>query len=339
DGAGNEIARHTLGNPKLPCASVGMTKLLKHLDDDAIAEHLQTSPRVDISASIDELGRDAAKIIQTVAPIRWSVQRAQGEARVRLLDDTGGAAEVIVESFAITRPDQLRPANAAIATDGEAVAAPGALYIARADKRGYATMVCVAPRQITSLADLAIPVSISADPADIEALPRLLRLYRAWKRANILGPLAETRRMSVLSAFERHFVFALCDPRWAEDAEYAAGGAYHCLRGLQQAIGGSKGFASQMRSKAEFWRDAPYAEAAAEFCRLAKTYDVSTDETLARLAFALIFDPAACRLAGEAGDAHLQALAANFDLARGARLAQVSARIWPEGQINPGAGR
>jgi hypothetical protein len=288
---------------------------LRQAGSDAI----DMAHRVDIVASLDELGRQSLAFPHRVDPLRWHFDPAS--ARVRLIDESAHEAPVRVRSYALSTPVEARTVDYDQAIAGIDIPPPGALSVAIAAGRRYAIFVSNPATTLKTLADLGIAQSLAITKPDGDAVLILLSALWRWQGARPVGSQAVVRKVMTLDRIEDELAVRLCGRDFIEALRLREATPF--VR-AQSLVGGSPGFGFRMRTFPILDRA---AEGKALFAEVAGRYAIEQDEARCDVAFGLAFDPIALRFGTT--DAARQAIAdllANRPLLRGAYLAQAATR-------------
>lgn len=285
---------------------------------EAEAAPIEGAHRVDIVASIEELGRQSLSFPHVVQPLRWVFDESNG--LIRLIDETAHDAPVTVSLYPLSRPLEGQRTSLSAALDGIAVEAPGGLFAARRGKRAY-TYFATARHHgpINSLMGLQIAQSLVSGPDTAKSIIRLVKGLRRWQRARCSGPLSFVRKATTVERIKREIVyqctganFALVLGRQTEEG----------LTTAQQMIEGSPGFGHRMRTL-EWSSDT--RTTGAQLARYAKLYQIEPDEHRCFDAAFLAFESSLLRLGTiDVERSRLEGLLANIPLLRGAFLAKAS---------------
>lgn len=318
DAAGHRTASVSGGKTAVgatPETVAAMLDRLRQAGSDAI----DMAHRVDIVASLDELGRQSLAFPHRVDPLRWHFDPAS--SRVRLIDESAHEAPVKVRSYALPTPVEARAVDYDQAIAGIEIASPGALTVAIAAGRRYAMFVSNPTTTLKSLADLGISQSLAIAKPDGDAVLILLSALWRWQRARPVGPQAVVRKVMTLDRIEDELAARFCGRDFTDALRLRD--ATPLVR-AQSLVGGSPGFGFRMRT---FPALKTAAEAKALFAEVAAHYAIEQDETRCDIAYRLAFDPIALRLGTtSAARQAVDGLLANRPLVRGAYLAQAAIR-------------
>jgi hypothetical protein len=293
---------------------------------EAEAGPIENAHRVDVVASIEELGRQSLSFPHAVQPLRWSLDESTG--LLRLIDETSHDVPVTALLYPLSKPLEGRRIDLRAALDGIPVEAPGSLYAARRGNRSYTLLATIRNRgPMNSLVDLQIAQSLASGSDAVKSLMRLVHGLRRWQRARCSGPLCFLRKATTVERIRRGIVdhcvgqnFAQVLGRQSEDG----------LTSAQQMIDGSPGFGHRMRTL-EWAGDARIA--GAQLARFAKLYQIESDERRCYDAALLAFEPSLMKLGAiEAERARLEGILANVPLLRGAFLAKAARDLASDGR-------
>jgi hypothetical protein len=315
DNNGHAAQRAPLGQVTLPASPRALRQIGARLGKEPVSELIQASPRVDISVKVEELGRGAVSLRQTIDPLRWKLLASCA----RLIDEAGADEEVTIERYDIRSPGHRVVLPREQCHAGLIIESPGALLTAKFNGRRYSAVVSI-PGKLASFMDLAIHITVGSRQDTIHAVRRLIPLYRLWMLAKPLGVLAPLRKNMVLDTIEWKIASLVCGPEWAARLRSAITGSSAQLDRLQRDIGPARGFAYRMRTMN--WRQPEEGLTPLDaFKKCVATYQITNDAALMPLAFQLAFDPGQVRLDSSAADV-LDRLGRTPALVRGAYLAR-----------------
>jgi hypothetical protein len=280
---------------------------------------IDVAHRVDIVASLDELGRQSLAFPHRVDPLRWHYDPAC--ARVRLIDESAHNAPVKVRTYSLSNPAEVRAADYDQAIAGIEIACPGALMVAIAAGRRYAMFVSNPATTLKNLADLGVTQSLEIAKPDLDAALILLSALLRWQGARPVGPQAVVRKVMTLVRIEDELAVRLCGRDFTNALRLTEPTP---LVRAQSLVGGSPGFGLRMRTF-------PVLETAAEartlFAEIAGRYAIEQHSARCDMAYALAFDPVALRLgSADAARKEIADLVVNRPLLRGAYLARAATR-------------
>lgn len=315
DAAGNPASSGRGGMTYVGAPETSITQVIEQLRK-AHSESIDVAHRVDISASIDELGVQLLRFPHVVEPLRWIFDAKR--QRVRLIDETGHEEPVVVTGLRLDAPLEKVAIQARSAIDGVDVAAPGLLLNARYRGRSQTALISVpAARTMHSFAELDIAQRFDLPAESGAALLAMIRGLALWNRARPLGHLAIVRKATTVGRLRYELATFACG---AAFMQLIRQGDPNSLQRAQGMVGGSPGFGSRMRSQA--W--SPLLDEAVEsFATYAETYRIEADRSQSSIALTLAYDPLRLRF-GYGPDALTKAarLLANPILLRGAHLAR-----------------
>jgi hypothetical protein len=327
DASGHIAETSEIGRLDLPSTDTAMAYLVQRLAKEPLSEKIQSAPRVELAFVVDELGVVAHAFPHAVPPLRWKLSRDGVSHKMRLVDEAGAAASLSVSRYSLAVPDRRENENVEACLQGLEVKPPGSLFTARYDGRFYSAFASVPPPgKLSTFLDLSAQVALAVPGDSAGHIMRLLAILRIWRRAKPLGTLAAIRKVGVLKTIERQVERLACGARWSDKAcRYRRGEG--SLESLQAEVGGSPGFASRMRTTAWTWHS-DNARARSEFCRLAKTYGISSDKGMCDLALYLAFHPSSIRVSDpQKGRAVFEQLGTKGHLARGAYFAKLTSDL------------
>ena len=192
DAAGHLAASIPGGKTAVGDASEVVAMMLDRLRQ-AGSDAIDVAHRVDIVASLDELGRQSLAFPHRVDPLRWHFDQAN--AQVRLIDESAHDAPVKVRTYALSTPVKVRAADYDQAIAGIEIASPGALMVAIAAGRRYAMFVSNPATMLRNLADLGVAQSLDIAEPDLDAALILLSALLRWQGARPVGPQAVVRKV------------------------------------------------------------------------------------------------------------------------------------------------
>jgi hypothetical protein len=317
DASGHLARSSAQVNLPVSATSVQVSSSLAKLAE-AEAGPIEGAHRVDIVASIEELGRQSLSFPHVVQPLRWVFD--ERTSLIRLIDETSHDLPVKVFLYPLSRPLEGQRGDLSAALDGIVVEAPGGLFAARRGKRVY-TLFATARHHgpMNSLTGLQITQSLSSGPDTAKSLVRLVQGLRRWQRARCSGPLSFVRKAMTVERIKRE----MADKCTGTDfAQVLGRQSEEGLTVAQQMIGGSPGFGHRMRT-IEWSNDA--RTAGAQLARYAKLYHIEPNEQRCFDAALLAFQPSLLRLGAiDVERPRLEGLLGNLSLLRGAFLAKAS---------------
>lgn len=321
---GHLAAHESLGRLTLPAETPRLHGLVGKLGKDPLSEFLQSSSRVDLVVSIEELGRASISFVQDLKPLRWKIERGDEETLVRLIDETGNEDDISIHRYDIETPARRSIVQRAECLDGIPLRSPGALFTARHDGRRYSAIVSVPPAHVSSFADLALNISIPEVRDTNYALRVLIALYRLWENANPLGPLGSVRRGMVLEHIEYEIAAIAGGRNWADRMRKVLSDGRRPLDRLRREVGGSPGFAHRMIAT-DWTRPVDGMSPSQAFANWAATYRISKNRALSEIAFQIAFHPGSVRFSGpDKGASTVSQLLRVPRLVRGAYLARAA---------------
>jgi hypothetical protein len=317
DTNGHAAQRAPLGHMTLPATPRALRQIGAKLGKEPLSELIQASPRIDISVRVEELGRCAVSLRQTIDPLRWKLDASSA----RLVDEAGADEEVTIERYDIRSPGHRVVISRQQCHAGLIIEPPGALLTAKFNGRRYSAVASI-PGKLASFTDLAIHITVGSRQDTIHAVRRLIPLYRLWIFAKPLGTLAPLRKRMVLDTIHWKIASLVCGPEWAARLRSAISGSSAQLDRLQREVGPARGFAYRMRSTNWHQPEEGLTPLGA-FKKCVATYRITNDPALPVLAFHLAFEPDQVRFdsSGPAADV-LDRLGRNLALVRGAYLAR-----------------
>ena len=203
----------------------------KHFRRTRNAEEAYDAARFcQLTFTADELGTFMLRCEREFIPLRWALRRSGEGYVVRLLDDSGDAAQPTVTRLSFETPTIEEPV--ALAPEYE-VSAPGGMYVARLRQL---TAGIIVPPVVRGLGDLGCAPRIHEEPRSLESILRTLSIAELWALARLPGEFFSTaRRREVLSALGTHITRLICGDNWAK-AELAARRGTDGMMRLKEAV-------------------------------------------------------------------------------------------------------
>jgi hypothetical protein len=292
--------------------------MLDHLRQ-ASSDAIDMAHRVDIVASLDELGRQSLAFPHRIDPLRWHFDPAN--AQVRLIDESAHDAPVKVRTYALPTPAEVRAVDYDQAIAGIEIASPGALMVAIAARRRYAMFVSNPATMLKNLADLGVAQSLEIAKPDLDAVLILLSALLRWQGARPVGPQAMVRKVMTLDRIEDELAVRLCGSDFTNALRLTEPTPF--VR-AQSLVGGSPGFGFRMRT---FPTLETAAEARTLFAEIAGRYAIEQHGARCGMAYTLAFNPVRLRLgSADAVRKEIADLLTNRPLLRGAYLARAATR-------------
>ena len=298
--------------------------VLDHLRQ-GLSDEIDAAHRVDLVASLGELGRQALPFPHRVDPLRWRFDPST--RRARLIDETAHEHPVTTRLYPLATPLAKTSVGYDDAVLGIDVAPPGALLIADSNRRQYAIFAsALATERLRALSDLGFEQDLALNRPEREIVLTLLTAMGRWRRAQPVGPQAIIRKEITLGRIVGELTARACGRDFAERIARA-----DKLASAQQHVGGSPGFGLRMRT---FAAPTSEAEGLQAFGDIARRYDIEQEEARIADAYRLAFDPAALRLGSlESARVRISALLTNRALVRGAYLAAAAVRFGTGGTL------
>lgn len=307
---------------------VGDTKVgggadtLKRSLETVFREHtdkIDDAPRIDIVASLDELGRQAQSFDHPISPLRWKFDAATGV--IRLVDDTDNTDPAKVRAYPFGTPILRKEVQHEAAEKGLIVEPPGTLFDATSGGERARMFAC--PRRVGvfhGFSELAAGQTLTLGPNNAATLINLIDGLRRWKKAQAVGQLALLRKQTTLRWIEQQIEIIACGEDFSSKLRRPEP---NDLIPAQKVVGGSPGFGARMRIFAE----RKLAAAARQLTESAVTYQVDGAREWASAATFLAFRPTAMKVPdGVDKIGYFQALLAQRTLLRGAFLAWTASR-------------
>jgi hypothetical protein len=307
---------------------VGDTKVgvradaLQAMLDTAFRDHadkVDDSPRVDIVASLDELGRQAHSFDHPINPLRWKFDVTTGV--IRLVDDTDNTNPAKIRVYQFNTPILFKEVQHEAAEKGLIVEPPGALFEAVSGEDRAS--IFASPRRTGALhgfSDLREGQSLSAAATNAATIIKLIDGLRHWKRARAVGQLALLRKQTTLRWIEHQIEIIACGEEFSSRLRHPEP---NDLVPAQKGVGGSPGFGMRMRTFTE--RNLPAA--AKQLTETAVHYQVDGAREWAFPATFLAFRPTKMKVPdGVDKIGYFQALLAQRTLLKGAFLARTASR-------------
>ena len=326
DAYGHLVATGDGGSTRVGAPDASVAAVMTRLRQTQ-SEAIDHAHRVDIVASLGELGRQAIKFPHQVEPLRWVYDPSRRLAR--LIDETAHEAPVTVRRYDLAAPLERHIIDTEAALVGLPIAPPGALLIADYRSKHYGVFASApATDKLTSLSDLGPPQSLAITKPDPEALLILIASLFRWRRARPLGYMAIVRQAITTTRIDEELTIRACGRDFA--SALALEEAKPFAR-AQSMVGGSPGFGFRMRT---FPAPSSPTEGRNLLTDVARHYRIESDPELCATAYSLAFDPLSLRFGkGETARTKAESLLANRSLMRGAFLARTAVRRGATGLI------
>lgn len=241
--------------------------------------------RIDLVASIDELGRQSVHFPRVVEPLRWHFDAAARKAR--LIDETAHDSAVIVHRYNLSTPLDKQLIALTEATTAIDIAPPGAMLTAAYRQETYSLFMSTPTQErLSSFADMRLPQSAALPNDDAVALIKLIRGLIRWSDASPVGVLSIVRKRTTIERVHQQIADVACG---REFAELVKSSHPSDLDRAREALSGPAGFRSRMRSHA--WSPSDHARVCECFHEYARLYGVETDRRICDDAVALAFRP------------------------------------------------
>lgn len=317
DAAGQLQRYHRGGNTRVGSPQSEIDSAIDRLRRE-MSDAIDVAHRVDIIASLGELGRQAIAFQRAVKPVRWTFDPKRHVAR--LIDETDHEEPIRMALFSLSEPVNSRPLGIAEALTGIAVDPPGSLLVALCGDIHHSLFASVpAQSKLSTLRELKPRQDLRIQKSDAEAVLILLRSYWRWLRARAVGPQAILWKDVTLHEIRQAIIARACG------VEFAGALRTGNLHRAQTLVGGSPGFAFRMRNFAHHEADQA-ALAALGACAL--LYNVVKDPADSEGAFRLAFTPSGYRpMNGSEALIRMSATLANATLVKGAFLAHAASKV------------
>lgn len=314
----------TIEGGSSPVGSALPLTVLNRLRQDR-PEEIDAAHRVDLVASLGELGRQALAFPHLVEPLRWRFDSAK--RRVRLIDETSHEHPVIVRHYSLATPLTKTIIGNDEAVIGIDLAPPGALLIAKSGRHQCAIFASIlATDRLHGFADLGFDQDFALERHDRDAVLQLLTGISRWRRARPVGSQAFVRKEITLERLTSELAARASGRDFAAHISRADG-----LVPAQPQVGGSPGFGLLMRT---FNAPENKADGLREFREIARRYGIEVDEGRIADAYRLAFFPSEPRFGDLASArARIAALLNNRALVRGAFLAAAAVRFGKAGRL------
>jgi hypothetical protein len=179
DVGGHLSSATEIGRLEVPSSDTAVARAIEKLSKEPLSEKIQSAPRVDLAFLVDELGVATVSFPHKVAPLRWKLDADTAGTTIRLVDETGGPANVLVSRYDMAIPDQRIEIALNLCTHGIAVSPPGSLFVARYDGKMYAAFASVPPQgKLSDFSQLIPPAMLNAPGASSRDILRLLAILR-----------------------------------------------------------------------------------------------------------------------------------------------------------------
>jgi hypothetical protein len=315
------IAKSSLGKIKLPNRIDANGALFKQIEDGEISDHLQDAGTVVFTFVIPDIGKVERVFDQQIEPLRWKLERREGKSIVRLIDETDEPNRPIVRRASLETPDRLETIAYGQVCDGDEITSPGYMYTLDRDVPISSRVFTIMERsKFASFSDLGVKPArfLTSRPADVT---KVLAAYVLWRNAQYSGALPLHRRRQILSEIELHLFKLFLHPNWVDRMWAFASRNPSLLPNQQKHVGGSPGFASQIRSKWKIWKRCNQL-AVNEFADHAVRYEITDDKRLAKCALVLAMAPQKLKWESEAIQQLLNRVGESPSLWKGAFFAK-----------------
>lgn len=319
--SGEMFREEALGRYATPINGNKLSEAIaQKLGSESQLANVERAARIELTISLDEFGSGCVAFEKPVEPVRW--QRLD-DRKVRLSDDTGEDAPLVVEKYELEAVDVPAGIEYGQAIEGFELHGKGGLLIATHNGRPYDAIVTATQRNLSTFNDLGMPAKMSGATLHPRQIIKTVKRWNAARR--LMGPMAFLARRNAIKVLERALCAALCGDEWVASIDRVMAGTLHAGK-LYGHIWESRGFGSGLATFA--WRyEADEREALAEFFRLVKVYKLPADQTQCALALRLAFSPSTIRSAELPTDETLAVLRSEPGLLRGAYFARMTADL------------
>lgn len=317
-----------VGETKVGAQADALRPMLENAFRD-FADKIDDAPRIDIIASLDELGRQALSFDHPVSPLRWKFDAAKRV--VQLIDDTDHTEPARVRAYPFAAPIARKDLQPGEAEKGLTVEPPGTLFEAISGEERAS--IFASPRRtgvLQGFPDLNEAQSLSSGTSTAVTLIKLIDGLRRWKTAAPVGQLALLRKQTTLRWIEQQIEITACGDDFSGKLRRQG------PAGLvpQKLVGGSPGFGLKMRQ----FTERKLSAAASQLTQSAILYHVDGAQEWASIATYLAFRPTAIRVPeGVDKVAYFEALLVQRTLLRGAFLARAASRLVADQRIRESA--
>jgi len=284
------IHAEKLGSIKLPSRLEFENSLFKSVREGPLAEYLQDAGTVTLSFEVPHIARIDHSFDQELAPIRWKVRHRDEAMLVRLVDETDSSDPPKIFRASLASPDKFRPVEYAQVCVGDEIEVPGAMYQLKNGEHIHSRAFTMMDKAtLSSFSQLGSQPVVFESNKSSEVI-QFLTAYKVWRSAKFSGPLAPHRRRSLLREMEIQLFRLILPPRWVDTMWTYSARNPDKLPNQQRHVGGSPGFASQIRAKWKIWSRFNQT-AVDQFADHAIRYGITEDARLAKCAFVLAVRP------------------------------------------------
>lgn len=299
------------GTTRVDAPQEAIFAVIEQLRRDA-SDSIDAACRVDLNASIGELGSQSLSFSQAVSPVRWAFDARRRVAR--LIDETDHD-DTKVSAFRLSDPTAGIAVELETVLSGRELMPPGELLMAIHDRRMHSAFFSVPVQDtLNTLSDLMPKQDFPNGLAEPEAILSLLRSYARWLGAKTFGAQASLRRDITLDAIRFQLLVRACGQRFAtalKDADFTL---------AQKLVGGSPGFGYRMR---QFVSHADSPSERSALADWAVQYQVVADTPECNDTLDFVFTPRGFRpRKGTGGVAKVAKILSNQTLLKGLFLAK-----------------
>lgn len=318
DAAGQFTDAIRIGNTKVGARAAALQAIL----DTAFRDHadkIDDAPRIDIVASLGELGQQAHSFDHPISPLRWKFDSAAGF--IRLVDDTDSNDPPKVRAYHFSVPTLRKAVQHEAAKKGIVVEPPGVLFEAVSGKERASIFACpTRTGAFQGFSALREGQSLPPQSTNAATLIKLIDSLRRWEKAGAVGQLALLRKQMTLRWLEHQIEIIACGEDFSSKLRRVEP---NDLIQAQKVVGGSPGFGVKMRT----FNERKLAPAAQLLTEAAVLYQVEGAREWGAAATRLAFQPTAMKVVdGVDKIGYFQALLTHRTLLRGAFLASVASR-------------
>jgi hypothetical protein len=240
--------------------------------DSVIQQFYDSASSCELQFTAEELGQFTLTCRREFSPLRWIVRWENHAYVLRLRDDTGDSATLVVLRYEFEGPDTPIPLSLVEKDHQFRVPESGGLFLARSttSRRNI-----ILPPLVRSLEDLRVEPVLRGCGGDAQSVGSLIILYDIWSEARITGdPLSAARQNDVLTALMKAIIEQFCGSDWLSQ-ELAFHEAKNDLRPLKSAISRKialAGFGAALMAKSVELNQQRCSQRVSTFSQIAQNY-------------------------------------------------------------------
>jgi hypothetical protein len=236
----------------------------------------------------EEMGVVHIPLLRDVTPVRWVWRETNRSTQIRLVDDHDSETPLKVAFFPFERPVEATVLSKEAVMAGSEPPSPGGLFVATYGDQNEALVVS-SRKLLGGLSDLLVEPKFDRVVEEPQEALRLVKAIGIWSVARLTGPLAGSRRDSIVARLKERLYHFMVGPNWARAEERLRIGNVsikEAVEGLLFCLNEKRAFGLVLARDAQKYSEMTVDQRHLEFASLADRYKVAP-RALARLAIDL----------------------------------------------------